>query len=230
MADLNDLDRYLADVRARRPLVDKSEHVLALAAGKRVLDVGCIDHSAETALGLGDAWLHGRLRATASALVGLDVLERDAAILNARGFDIRIGDAETFDLGETFDLVVAADIVEHLPNSGLFLGALRRHLAPGGRIVLTTPNPFALDQFAGVGRRNAVSVNDQHVLWLDPVTMWQLARTLGFTVESFAWIGTRFAFPPFRRPALAKAYLRVADALSGRRTYWRRDFAVVLRA
>jgi SAM-dependent methyltransferase len=229
LADLDDLDRYLAAVRDRRPPVDKSELLLDLARGRRVLDVGCIDHSAETALSLGDTWLHGRLRDTASTLVGLDVLERDAAVLNERGFDIRIGDAEAFDLGETFDLVVAADLIEHLPNSGMFLDSLRRHLAPGGRIVVTTPNPFNLDQWAGVGRRNAVAVNEQHVLWLDPVTMFQLTRRLGFSIERFEWISTRFAFPPFGRPRLARAWVRAADWAAGRRTYWRRDFAVVLR-
>ncbi len=40
----------------------------------------------------------------------------------------------------TFDLVLACDVIEHVAHGDKFLAQLRRFLAPGGRLLLTTPN------------------------------------------------------------------------------------------
>ncbi len=50
-------------------------------------------------------------------------------------------DVETMDLGETYDVIVAGDIIEHLSNPGRFLGAVSRHLNKEGVFLVTTPNP-----------------------------------------------------------------------------------------
>ena len=46
------------------------------------------------------------------------------------------------EIAETFDLVVAAEVIEHLPASAVpaFVKELYRLTSPGGRVVLTTPN------------------------------------------------------------------------------------------
>ena len=56
-------------------------------------------------------------------------------------------DAEEFDLGRSFEVVWAGEIIEHLSCAGGFLDAARRHLEPGGRLVITTPNAFAVSNF-----------------------------------------------------------------------------------
>jgi SAM-dependent methyltransferase len=43
------------------------------------------------------------------------------------------------DLGRHFDLVICADVVEHLLEPGACVDFVRRHLAPGGRAVFSTP-------------------------------------------------------------------------------------------
>lgn len=50
---------------------------------------------------------------------------------------------------ETFDLVVAWEVVEHLPMETIpgWLEGLRRVTAPGGRLVLSTPNVFRPGQY-----------------------------------------------------------------------------------
>ncbi len=40
----------------------------------------------------------------------------------------------------TFDLVIASEVIEHVEDPHAFLVALRTHLAPGGRMILTLPN------------------------------------------------------------------------------------------
>lgn len=55
--------------------------------------------------------------------------------------DIRHGtlpDGNPYD-GRTFDLIVAFDVIEHVEHDGASLAALRRCLAPGGRLIMTVP-------------------------------------------------------------------------------------------
>ncbi len=56
---------------------------------------------------------------------------------------VATGDALPFADG-TFDLVVAADVVEHVPDATAFVDACHRALRPGGTFWLATPNRFSL--------------------------------------------------------------------------------------
>lgn len=227
--DLDDLEDFKRHVASRTPEVSKDDWIVSLAPRCKVLDIGCIDHSVETALGLGSGWLHSRLREVADRLVGLDLLEDDAAALTRdHGYDIRFGDAESFDLGETFDLIVAGDLIEHLSNPGMFLERVAAHMSDDGRAVITTPNPFNIEQVVHVLFRNDLFVNPEHALWLDPRTIHQLVSRSPLRISEFRWIQTRFSFH-LRGGRVAR---RVANPLSRAsmrfRPLLRRDFGVVL--
>jgi len=49
---------------------------------------------------------------------------------------------------ERFDVIIAAEVVEHVENPVAFLRELRERLAPGGRIVLTVPNGYGPSELA----------------------------------------------------------------------------------
>lgn len=149
-----------------------------LVAGKSVLDVGCVDHRAVRANR--PEWLHAFVQERARRVVGLDVAEDEAEILNARGFDIRVGDAETIDLQETFDCVVGGEIIEHLENPGRFLRNMHRHLRPGGTIVLTTPNPFYPLRQLEILLRGRAKVHPEHTGWFCPQTLAYVLQRAGF--------------------------------------------------
>jgi len=96
----------------------------------RVLDVGCGD---------------GRLTAEldAAELTAADVspvaLERARGRLSgARLVELEPDAPLPFEDG-SFDAVVAVETVEHVRDLQLFLSELRRVLAPGGQLALTTP-------------------------------------------------------------------------------------------
>lgn len=63
--------------------------------------------------------------------------------------------------GEKFDTIVGLAVVEHLPDPKAFLLDAASRLAPGGRIVLTTPNP-ALDWAHGLGGRVGLFARESH--------------------------------------------------------------------
>lgn len=105
------------------------------AGGKPVADVGC---------GRGE-WIE-RLRDEGLAAFGVDSNAEVVAGCIARGLDVRQGDAIDV-LGAqdpgSLSAVTAFHVVEHLPLAAQLglMTAAHRALAPGGILVLETPNP-----------------------------------------------------------------------------------------
>ena len=109
-------------------------------------------------------WMHAAVASVATETVGVELDAKLAARARERGFDVVAADAQTLDLGRTFDVVWAGELIEHLSCAGGFLDAARRHLEPGGRLVLTTPNAFAVSNFVyRIGGRPA-GQQGSHVL------------------------------------------------------------------
>jgi len=213
----------------RTPDVDKDDLILQLCDGRSVLDLGCIDHSAETALALGDRWLHRRISAVADSVVGLDMLGDDAAELNQLGYDIMVADAASFDLGRTFDVVVAGDLIEHLSNIGHFLECIDRHVTFDSVIVVTTPNPFNVEQITQAIFNHRTMVNTEHVVQIDPRAMFETVRRSPLEIIDFRWVDTRFHFELTGGRVARRVVNPLTRALMRRRPLIRRDYAVVLR-
>jgi SAM-dependent methyltransferase len=88
----------------------------------------------------GNGWLRQQILASDVAIDGVDLYE--ARPSGYRAF-LR-GDLETGvpdELGR-YDMIVCCEGIEHIANPGLFLKSARKHLNPGGTIVITTPNTW----------------------------------------------------------------------------------------
>ncbi len=59
--------------------------------------------------------------------------------LKGRGLLVRPGELATLGLGQ-FDLVTCMEVIEHVADKSAFVAALAAHLAPGGLLVMSTPN------------------------------------------------------------------------------------------
>lgn len=221
-------DNFESEIRKATPIVAKVDLITAICAGKSVLDVGCVDHSVDSALAQGGEWLHARIARVAREVVGLDRLEEAARELCRRGYAISVADAESFDLGRGFDVIVAADVIEHLSNVGMFLEAAKRHMHEGSLLVITTPNPFNAEFMLRAMNMGRVDVHPEHTHWLDPKTLHTVVSRHGFAVTAFHWIDTRFHFPLRPVSRLRNKILNwFAGFLFRRRPVCRRDFAVI---
>src|SRR6185295_4370323 len=63
---------------------------------------------------------------------------REHASAMSLSIDYRAGDVQ--ELEGQFDLVTSLEVIEHVAEPAAFLKALARRLAPGGLIILSTPN------------------------------------------------------------------------------------------
>ena len=163
-------------------LRDRFDVVSPLITGKSVLDVGCASRYRKP------DWMHGLLREQVPDLVGIDIDEGVIRKLQGQGFNVRLADAQNFDLGRTFDTVFAGELIEHLGNVEGFLSSVRRHLEPGGQLVLTTPNAFYVGNFVyrwgGHGQ-----VHPEHTCWFCEDTLRQVIERNDFARVEISFTG-----------------------------------------
>ena len=118
-------------------------------SGRTALDVGC-----------GAGLLCEPLCRLGAAVTGVDAapanVEAAARHAEGSGLDIRYmaGELATLGLGQ-FDLVTSLEVLEHVADKPAFLAGLAKHLAPGGLLVLSTPNRTAPSRLLLVGAAEA---------------------------------------------------------------------------
>jgi len=179
----------------RARLVDRVAEVRALVRGKSVVDLGFVDQGQLSSKRDHGLWLHERVAAEARDAVGIDADEAGVARARALGFAALVADVEDegslAGLGlEPAEVVLAGELLEHLDRPGAFLEAVKQLVAPGGALVLTTPNGHALTNvLAGIAGRELV--NPDHVAWFSWRTLVTLLGRHGWRIDSLDY----YAFP-----------------------------------
>jgi hypothetical protein len=148
--------------------------------------MGCVDSGLlEERLKRGDL-MHQRLEAVAAELWGADVDAEGIALLRDSGFqnlfvgDIIAGIAELE--GESFDVIVLTEVLEHLDNPGLFLDATFELMQPGRTdLVVTVPNAYRIDSLLSMWN-GVENIHPDHNYWFSYYTVTNLLRKRGFEI------------------------------------------------
>ncbi len=172
------------------------KHVVELITGEGpVLDVGC-----------GSSRIVGALP---PGSVALDVLIRK--LRHARRFGRHLVCASGFKLplrDRAFSCVLCSQVIEHVPKDSPILDELCRVLAPGGRLVLGTPD-YANWQWVWVEKAYAIAAPggyaDEHISHYTRRELVGLFESRGYTCEATRYVLKGELILAFRKPPLASA-------------------------
>ncbi|MEM6908626.1 MAG: bifunctional 2-polyprenyl-6-hydroxyphenol methylase/3-demethylubiquinol 3-O-methyltransferase UbiG [Pseudomonadota bacterium] len=157
------IDAHWPDVRTSiRPLT-----------GKSALDIGC-----------GAGLLCEPLARLGADVTGVDAAPENVGIAashaEASDLDIRYmaGEVGALDIG-TFDLVTSVEVIEHVADKPAFLADIAERLAPGGLLVMSTPNRTLASRALLVGAAEAVGYIPKGThRWRDFITPVELEDLL----------------------------------------------------
>lgn len=153
---------WAGDVESVRPL-----------AGKSALDVGC-----------GAGLLCEPLARMGADMTGVDAAPENAAAAAAHAeasgvmVEYQAGELGRLGLGK-FDLVTCLEVIEHVADKAAFVAELASHLAPGGLMILSTPNRTVQSRLLLVEGAEAIGVvprGTHH--WEDFITPEELCDLL----------------------------------------------------
>lgn len=208
----------LERLRVARP-VDRIPFVVAACRGRTVLDLGAMDETAFAAKRGRGTWMHEEIAKVATRVVGVDASADvpEDGLRTAPNAVIQRGDI--MDLGSWLaardfspDVVIAGEIVEHLPNPLQFLrslGACER--LRGCELVLTTPNATALHNVL-VGLLSRESTHKDHLCILSYKTLNTLCARAGFSGWEIIPYFARFTEMRVRHPGLVGALVGAGEA------------------
>lgn len=210
--------RWRHPLPRRRP-VDRLEALVDAARGRRVVHVGFVDELLERKRAEG-VWLHERLAAVATSLVGLDSSEEGIARARELGHEAHVVDAQSAEavseLGlEPAEVLIAGEIVEHLDAPGPFLRAGLELVHANGLLVVTTPNAYRLLNLL-TPLTGSELVHPDHTAWHSPRTLRTLLERSGWRVEEIGY----YRAPQRRGTRTANVLRGATAALSRIRPYW----------
>jgi glycosyltransferase involved in cell wall biosynthesis len=154
--------------------------ILGMMAGlppSRVLDLGC-----------SGGLFASHVRAAGHNVTGVDLVEVPGVRERTDHFiKSRLEEGIPGEAGDGFDVVVAADVIEHLPQPELVLRDMCRVLRPGGQVLLSVPNfehwyprfRVAAGLF-GYDRRGIL--DETHLRFFTRRTLRRLVRASGFDI------------------------------------------------
>lgn len=186
--DLNELGKLYdgnyyfflrSDAREFRRIVGMYQRTLGVidvnAIEKRSLDIGC-----------GRGYFPAVLKSLGWDAHGVEISEEASEYARAKfSLDVFTGTIEQYASGanaRTFPLVTAIDVIEHVPDPAEFVAAAAKCVAPGGMLIIDTPNA----QANNVGHKGAFwkGFNPFHIYLFSIDNLKTLLQRNGMRVES----------------------------------------------
>lgn len=213
------LDLFRGQSKTKGNRFGKSLNMVNIAAGQRVLDVGCnFGH------------LSFLLFEKGFDVTAIDILDYQIEIANDLKCHLRIDsdrlrfrcmDLLESDLEpESFDHVIFLETIEHVENPVAFLREMRRLLRPGGYLVVSTPNAlntyYLMKQFYPnyaklfkfiENEPGDSGTHTEHIFAWDIFTFYRLLHKCGFNYVQHDFVGLQVPFLltiPFNLPALSR--------------------------
>jgi len=173
---------------------DRDAWIIDHCAGKKVLHLGCTDWPlTKDRLEKGEL-LHQKLAGVCSLLVGVDPDEEGIVALRKlmpeRVFQVSKAEDMKDNAGlsgTSWDVILAADVVEHVSNLGTALDSIASLMRPCTKLLITTPSAFSRKRFVAWSLGNKEHVHPDHCYYFSPSTLTQLLNRSGLGLESYSF-------------------------------------------
>lgn len=134
----------------------------------------------------GSGRLTRALSDTGYRVIAADLLQ-DMTAFTKKSVDIQVLQANIFEppfRPGTFDAILAVRIFFHYPDQAGLLAALTRLLAPGGRLIFDTLNPFSIRRLVAPFLDGARKKINSRLVFSSPPRILELARNEGLRLET----------------------------------------------
>lgn len=143
-------------------------------------------------LGVGDASLTRRLAEAGAVVDGVELDETSVELARPHCRKVmhsNLNDIAKIEIADEYDIIVAADVLEHLADPEFVLSRLKRYLKRGGLLVVSLPNVanlyVRLNLLMGRFPYHSKGLLDRsHLHFYTLLTMRRLLRKTGWVVES----------------------------------------------
>jgi len=188
-------------------LVQRVEFIKRYCAGKKVLHLGCTNWPYTSEAVENDMLLHLELEKTARELYGFDYDQQGLDMLESAGaknlYRADLEKLDELDLSETFDVIVAGEMIEHLNNPGLFLKGIQRFMTAGTQLIISTINAYCGMRFAIYGLRGrggmVEPVHPDHVAYYSYSTLKLLVERQNLHIDEFLFYDLGSEHRPLNR-------------------------------
>ncbi|MCM2285284.1 MAG: methyltransferase domain-containing protein [Desulfobacula sp.] len=177
--------------------INKEDYILQQIVPKsKILHVGCTNSPRTIERWNRRTLLHKKLcdhaEIIGSSVIGIDIDDTaisflqlkmpDEIILNVDAHNL----SKYFENDQRFDLIIAGDVIEHLPNPGLFLQSCNSVLSHNGRILITTTNAFNIVRFLKSFLFHE-AVHNEHTAYYSHKTISRLISMSGLKCDDFGY-------------------------------------------
>jgi len=188
-------------------LVQRVDFIIKMCEGKKVLHLGCTNSPFTEASIKNDMLLHHDLKRVAKELYGFDYDAEGLEIFKRIGEEnIYWADLEKLDevqLDQTFDVIIAGEMIEHLSNPGLFLRGIKRFMNERTSLIITTINAYSGMRFITYGLRGKGGANEpvhpDHVAYYSYKTLSLVLQREKLEINDFLFYDLGLEHRPHNR-------------------------------
>ncbi len=169
-------------------LESRDKWLIERVQGRRILHLGCTDAPFTLERLQQRTALHCALEAVAAEITGVDIDEKGLELLKRHCPRSTFVHWNVEELppralaNQRFDIIICADMIEHVSNPGLMMVNIRDLLIPDGELIITTINAFALKCFVrALFKREAV--HPDHIAYYSLATLKHLCRRYNYAID-----------------------------------------------
>lgn len=179
--------------------------------------------SAILEIGFASGYIAEKLKKNGNTIVGVEINKQDA--LRAKNIyeKIVIGNIEDINIlkkigTRKFDVIIFADVLEHLQDPNFVLKNIKKLLSPKGNIIISVPNiAFLTNRFlhllGNFDYQDWGIMDRTHLRFFTYKTLLQLVQSSGLHISQFDYIGNFTQLP---------LYMQTIHPLFRQRLWWKK--------